>query len=97
MLAGVMFWALLYGLGITYIVASPYASAAVIVSFATILGLMAGGLITARPDHQIVILKVRQAAESGKWSLVLHPRTPEQCDVLMQQLSDTEAEVVRTV
>lgn len=96
-LAGVMLWLLLYFLHITYIVASPVASAAVIISFATILGMMLGGLVTARPDHQIVILQVRKAAEQGKWSLVLHPRDPEQCELLMQELSDTDVDVVRTV
>ena len=96
-LAGVMLWALLYWMPITYIVASPVASAAVIVSFATILGMMMGGLITARPDHQIVILKVRKAAEQGKWSLVLHPRSPQQCDLLMKELAKADVDVVRTV
>jgi len=96
-LAGIMFWLVLYFLPITYIVASPTASAAIIVSFATILGMMLGGLVTARPDHQIVILKVRKAAEQGRWSLVLHPRDPEQCELLMSKLSETNADVVRTV
>jgi len=97
LLAGVVFWAFLYGVSIAYIVSSPAASAAVIISFATILGMMMGGLVTARPDHQIVILKVRQAAEKGKWSLVLHPRNPEQCDALMKELSEAGADVARTV
>ncbi|WP_397475529.1 hypothetical protein [Pusillimonas sp.] len=97
LLAGAAFWALLYWMPITYIAASPVASAAVIISFATILGMMMGGLVTARPDHQIVILKVRKAAEQGKWSLVLHPRTPEQCQLLMKELAEADAEVVRTV
>src|SRR5690606_21043201 len=97
LLAGVALWVLLYSLPIAYIAASPVASAAVIIGFATILGMMMGGLVTARPDHQIVILKVRQAAEQGKWSLVLHPRDPEQCDVLMKELSESGVEVVRTV
>lgn len=96
-LVGVALWVLLYFLPITYIVASPLASAAVIISFATILGMMLGGLVTARPDHQVVILKVRKAAEEGKWSLVLHPRSPRQCDLLMKELSEADAEVVRTI
>jgi len=97
LLAGIAFWALLYGLDIPFIVASPGASAAVIIVFATIAGMMIGGLVTARPDHQIVILKVRQAAEQGKWSLVLHPSNPGQCDELMKELSEAGTEVVRTV
>lgn len=97
LVAGVALWALLYWLPITYIVASPVTSAAVIISFATILGMMMGGLVTARPDHQIVILKVRKAAEQGKWSLVLHPRSPAQCELLMEELAQADADVVRTV
>ena len=96
-LVGVALWALLYFLPITYIVASPLASAAVIISFATIVGMMMGGLVTARPDHQVVILKVRKAAEQGKWCLVLHPRSPRQCDLLMKELSESDADAVRTI
>lgn len=97
LLAGVVLWVVLYSMPITYIVASPYASAAIIISFSTVLGMMMGGLITARPDHQIVILKVRKAAEEGKWSLVFHPRSPEQCNALMKALREADADVVRTV
>jgi len=97
LLAGVALWVVLYGLAIPFIVSSPWASAAVIICFATIAGMMTGGLVTARPDHQIVILKVRQAAEQGRWSLVLHPRSPRQCDALMKELSEAGTEVVRTV
>lgn len=97
LLAGIAFWALLYGLAIPYIAASPWASAAVIIGFATIAGMMIGGLVTARPDHQIVILKVRQADEQGRWSLILHPRSPAQCDTLMNELSKAGTEVVRSI
>src|SRR5690606_22232699 len=45
LLAGVVLWTFLYSLPITYITASPKASAAVIISFATILGMMMGGLV----------------------------------------------------
>lgn len=97
LVAGVVLWGVLYGLAIPFIVSSALASAAVIVAFATILGMMLGGLVTARPDHEIVILKVRKAAEQAQWSLVLHPRNPGQCDVLIKALSDADVEFVRTV
>lgn len=97
LLAGIALWVLLYGLGIAFITASPVASAAVIIVFATILGMMLGGLVTARPDHQVVILKVRKAAEEGKWCLILHPRNPQQCNELMHELTESGADVVRTI
>lgn len=94
---GVVFWAVLYWLGITYIVSSPVTSAAVITAFAIVLGMMLGGLVTARPDHQLVIRGVENAAQEGRWSLVLHPRSPQQCDRVMKLLDDAGANSVRTV
>lgn len=97
LLAGIVLWAIFYGLAIPFIVSSPLASIAAIVFFATILGMMLGGLVTARPDHEIVILKVRKAAEQGQWSLVLHPSNHQQCDTLMNALSEAGDDVARTV
>ncbi len=94
---GVVLWALLYLLGITYIVSSPAVSAAVIIVFSFVIGMMLGGLVTARPDHQIVIQGVQNAAQQGRWSLVLHPRNPRQCDRVMTILDSAGADSVRTV
>lgn len=90
-IVGVLVWAALYGLGWPTIHSSPGMAAIAIIFFTTIGGLLLGGLVTARPDHDLVIQRVRTAVENGKWSLVVHPRNPRQCteaEVLLNEASD---------
>lgn len=97
LLAGVVLWGVLYALGVPAVIASPYYSGGAIVAFATVGGLLLGGLITARPDHQIVIQAVDSATKAGRWSLVLHPRDAQQCQSAEQVLAAAEVETVRSI
>lgn len=96
-IAGVLLWAVLYFLGVPAVTASPYYSAGAIVFFAAVGGLLLGGLITARPDHQIVIQAVETATRAGRWSLVMHPRDREQCRAVEAVLAEAGVETVRSV
>lgn len=95
--AGALFWWLLYAYGIPAIVSSPRFSAGAIIFFAAIGGMLLGGLVTARPDHQLVIQRVQTATKEGRWSLVIHPRSAKQCDAVLAVLSSLKADVVRSV
>lgn len=97
LLAGVLLWGLLYIMGIPAIVSSPYYSGGAIVAFATVGGLLLGGLVTSRPDHQIVIQAVDTATKAGRWSLVMHPRDEEQCRSAESVLSAAQVETVRSL
>jgi hypothetical protein len=97
LLLGVAAWTLMYFAGIAAVVSSPIASLIACAVFASIAGMLLGGLVTARPDHQLVIQRVHTATQDGKWSLLVHPRTPKQCDEVMAALSDARAEVVRSI
>ncbi|NLC34916.1 MAG: hypothetical protein GX772_00440, partial [Alcaligenaceae bacterium] len=79
------------------IMSSPYYSAGAIVAFAIVGGLLLGGLITARPDHQIVIQAVDSATKAGRWSLVMHPRDEGQCKSAEAVLVAAQVEKVRSV
>ncbi|MFW7343554.1 hypothetical protein V0R37_18675 [Pollutimonas sp. H1-120] len=95
--AGAAIWALLYIIELPAIVSSPRASAGAILFLAIIGGMLLGGLVTARPDHQIVIQRVGEATQAGRWSLVVHPRSPRQCDAVMAALKGLGSEIVRSV
>lgn len=97
LLAGSVLWAILYVLEIPAIVSSPYYSAGAIVAFAIVGGLLLGGLITARPDHQVVIQAVDNATKAGRWSLVMHPRDEGQCKSVEEVLAAAHVEKVRSV
>jgi hypothetical protein len=39
-----------------------------------VAGLLLGGLFSLRPDHDLLITRVEEAARSGRWAVVVHAR-----------------------
>lgn len=97
LILGVLLWGLLYAMDIPAIVASPYYSGGAIVAFSTVAGLLLGGLITARPDHQIVIQSVDTATKEGRWSLIVHPRDEQQCQSALAVFEAAHVKTVRSI
>lgn len=81
----------------TAVTASPLPGFMVLAAFGTMLGLMAGGLLTMRPDHDAVIQPVREAKDHGRWSVVVHPSSNSQLDDALRTLAATGADVSRTL
>lgn len=79
------------------VVSSPFYSGGAIIAFSTVGGLLLGGLVTSRPDHQIVVQAVDSATKDGRWSLVLHPRDRQQCEAAQSVLSEAHAKMVRSI
>lgn len=96
-LAGLGAWAIVYFSGVAALVSSPVFSFSAFVVLGLVGGLLLGGLVTARPDHLRVIQRVKTAAGEGKWSVIVHPLTPSQCEVVAEVLQASGGEVVRTV
>lgn len=94
---GAVLWLVLYYAGISAVVSSPFYSGAAILAFATVAGLLLGGLVTARPDHQIVIQAVAENTKAGRWTLVMHPRNEAQCRAVEEQLDTAKVESVRSI
>lgn len=97
LLVGVALWLVLFATRLDLVRGSPWASAVAVVFFLTMAGLLLGGLLTLRPDHQVLITRLRSALESGKWCLVIHPRSPEECDKVEALLSRTGVQTMRSV
>lgn len=97
LIGGVVLWAILYFAGVPAVTASPYYSAGIIVVFAAVGGMLLGGLVTARPDHQIVIRAVESATKAGRWTLVMHPRDEAQCKSAEAVLAEAKVETVRSI
>ncbi|HIV69828.1 MAG TPA: hypothetical protein H9903_02730 [Candidatus Aquabacterium excrementipullorum] len=77
--------------------ASPGLALLAMVGFGTTFGLLAGGLLSMRPDHGRVIALVRQYLRQGRWAVVAHPDTPEQVARAERTLQDGSERVVRTL
>ncbi|HUH60818.1 MAG TPA: hypothetical protein VL001_12180 [Candidimonas sp.] len=97
LVAGALIWIALYSAQLDAIRTTPGLSALAFLFFGAIAGMLLGGLITARPDHQLVVQRVQAATGDGRWSLVIHPRDAAQCDAVIATLAETDAEVARSV
>ncbi|PMY00993.1 riboflavin biosynthesis protein RibA, partial [Pseudomonas sp. GW460-13] len=75
---------------------SPGLAAGAAIFLGLVFGMLLAGLMTARPDHQLVITPVREAVQHGRWALLVHPTTPQQCHEALRALRNTTAEVLRT-
>lgn len=94
---GWVIWGGLYLAKVDLIVSSPLLSLIPMLFVGAVAGLVWGGVVTMRPDHQMVIQTVDSAVEEGLWSLVIHSRNSEQTHVVRQTLSDLNIETTRSL
>ncbi len=64
--------------GIAFIVNSPVAAALVLMGFGGVAGLMFGGLVSLRPDHDRYVEATRDAMTAGNTTVVVHAFSAEQ-------------------
>lgn len=73
LIAGLVVAATLLLLGVDFARSSPYYTVILAAAFGTVGGLMLGGFVSLRPDHDVLINKVEDAAHHGHWAVVVHP------------------------
>lgn len=95
--SGAVAFGALYAAGVTAIVATPVMGFVAFVFFGTIFGLMVGGLLTLRPDHEAVVVPAREAARDGNWAVIVHPVSPEQRRLASFMLQATGGRVSTTL
>lgn len=95
-LAALVFVVLWTG-GVTAIVTTPGMSLVAMLLFGLMFGLMVGGLITIRPDHDVVVAPVRDAVKNGRWSVVVHPSSRTQLVETARTLGQTGVPIFQTL
>lgn len=95
--AGLLVFAVLWARGVPWIVNSAVMAAAVLVGFGAVAGLLLGGLMTLRPDHDPYILKVRSALGEGRSAVVVHAFTRQQKVDAEALLGKASGEVIATL
>src|SRR3546814_13628678 len=65
-IAGALVFGLLSWLGVRFIVSSPRAAGPVLVGFGGLAGLLLGGLVSLRPDHDLYIQATHAAMEERR-------------------------------
>lgn len=91
--AGLIIFAVLWGMRITAVTSSPLAVVGVLVFFGAVFGLFAGGLITLRPDQDHVVMKVHEALDSGRHVVIAHPHDHDQREALSEALHQASSDV----
>lgn len=94
---GAVAFAVLWARGLPLIVNSAVLAACVMVAFGTVAGLMLGGLLSLRPDHDLYINKVREALADGRSAVVVHAFSREQNAQAAALLSEAHGEVISTL
>jgi hypothetical protein len=95
--AAVMLWAALWLAGLPLIVSTAGTSLFALTLLGAMFGLMVGGALTLRPDHDLVNAGVSEAARAGRWSVVVHPTSRRELERSADALADTGVPVLRTL
>lgn len=77
-IAGLLFFALLMAIGIPFVVDNAYTTALILFVFGVVGGMMLGGLMTLRPDHEAYLINAREALKEGKFVVAVHAASSEQ-------------------
>ena len=95
--AGLFVFAAMMWLDVPAIVASPWMSFGLFVFFGAIAGLLVGGLVSLRPDHDRYVLATQEAMDENKTTVLVHALSSEQADRAGDFLSRLGAKVTRTL
>jgi len=94
---GLLAFVALKAIGVPFIVNSPVAAALVLLFFGTVAGLMLGGLVSLRPDHDRYVEATRDAMAVGNTTVVVHAFSAEQRDQAVEFLRAQGGEVTSTL
>ncbi|WP_374605433.1 hypothetical protein [Arenimonas sp.] len=94
---GLVAFATTMWLDVPAISASPWISFLIFAAFGGIAGLMLGGLVALRPDHDRYVLAARDAAATHRTTVVVHALSADQADHAARVLSGLGADVTRTL
>lgn len=96
-LAGLLIFWVLWQMDLPLIVSNPLPAVGAIVFFSTMSGMMLGGLVTLRPDHDVYIMKVLDACRDGRSAAIVHARTADELEAARTALGEAGGEVVATL
>jgi len=94
---GMLAFVVLYAADVAVITDNPLLAGILFLHVPTMMGLLAGGLFTLRPDQTAYLYGARDALKAGKHVLVVHARSAEQLDLARQILDKPDLQSVRTI
>lgn len=95
--AGAVLFFALYILGIEFIRQSALTAGILLTVIGGAIGLMAGGLVTLRPDHARYAQAAQSALEKGQYVLTVHAHSSDELKIVIAELEHHHARIVRTI
>lgn len=96
-LAGLGLGLLLVFFGGRIFATSPYYTTIVAAGLGAMGGLILGGLVSIRPDHDPLLLEVQRAAKEGRWAVVVHVRDEDEKHAVEAVLKEHAKEIKETL
>lgn len=94
---GVLAFAVLYAIGLPFVVNSAIAAFLVLIFFGAVAGLFLGGLVALRPDHDRYIQATRDAMGEGLTTVLVHAFSAEQRTQAAEFLRERGGKVTSTL
>ncbi|WP_337245947.1 hypothetical protein [Luteimonas sp. gir] len=94
---GAVLFGVLYAASVPAVINSPWFAGGLIIGYGGVFGLMVGGLVTLRPDHDPYLFKVREALAEGRAAVVVHAFDAAERDRASEALSSASGETIRTL
>lgn len=94
---GALAWLAMRAMGVAIVTNTGLLTLVVLIGFGITLGLLLGGLLTLRPDHDRYMLSVQEALKEGRSAVVVHAFDGEQRAAAQALLDEISAEVVSSL
>jgi ABC-type amino acid transport system permease subunit len=96
-LAGIVAFVVAAWSGVPFIVQSPWAAGLAMAAFGGVGGLLLGGLVSLRPDHDPYVLATREAMAQRRTTVLVHALNAQQLERANAILAASGADVTRTL
>ena len=83
--------------GVPAFASSPVMATVALGLFGLFGGMLLAGLLSIRPDHEVVITAVRDGTAGGDWAVVAHPTSERDASLAADELKAAGGEVVRSL
>ncbi len=97
LVVGVVLYFVLRAADVAFVTQSPLLSLLMLVVYGGVAGLMLGGLVTLRPDHDPYVMKVMSALKEGDSAVIVHALSAEQKRSAQEFLEARAADTTSTL
>ena len=96
-IAGLLAFLAMYFAGLPFVTLNALAAGLVLLFFGAVAGLMFGGLVSLRPDHDRYVEATREAMAEGHTTVLVHAFSMEQRDRAAEFLRGQGGDVTQTL